>query len=439
MTDLLTLRRDGWLNYLPNDDGEGSVATRLRISVGKALITRNISKRAGGESEAVNVSLLPLAEFLTKAWWPLLYEPLRPSFTRAFQVRHRLDTGMRGYSFPAIALCSGGEKSIVADWASIGNPHSPISFLTPAPVEPIQLDRQQTEFALMDLVESVLERLDGANLRRQLLREAWSRIEGSMAEPDELGYCITAGRLGLDPYDPDAPDLAHLAKGLPDELFGDLSDAVELNELGTAVGWLREVEPRLARFPEVQLSSFGAPVEDDLDHPAWTPGEASAIALRVNSGLRNEPPRKAVEELLGAAAFPGGEVAAVGPNALTAVIRRLENSARIATVARSARQRRFRACAATYVAWTSVAGEDRASTEAITRRQQASRAFAAEMLAPKDALLDRAPRHGFDSDDLEDIASDFVCPYPTVMWQAHRAGIALRGVELPFVDRMRII
>jgi hypothetical protein len=86
-----------------------------------------------------------------------------------------------------------------------------------------------------------------------------------------------------------------------------------------------------------------------------------------------------------------------------------------------------------------MAGEDRASTDAMTRRQQASRAFAAEMLAPKEALLDRASKYGFDSDDIEDIASDFVCPFPTVMWQAHRAGIPLRGVELPFKDRMRII
>lgn len=346
---------------------------------------------------------------------------------------------MRGYSFPAIALCSGGENSVAVDWATIDNPHSTISFLTPAPAEPIQLDRQQAEIALMDLVESVLERLNGSNLRRQALQDDWRRVRASMAESDELAYCIAAGRLGLDPYDPDGPDLIRLSEGISDELFSDLSDTVELDELDTAVEWLREMEPRLALFPEIDLGSFGAPVEDDLDHPAWTAGEASASALRANAGLRSEHPKKAVEEVLGRAAFPEGEVAGTGPNGLTAIVKRFENSARIATIAKSARQRRFRACTAIYMAWTSEAGEDRASTEAITRRQQAGRAFAAEMLAPKEELLDRAPRHGFDSDDLETIASDFVCPYPTVMWQAHRAGIPLRGVELPFVARMRVI
>ena len=439
MTDQLNIRCDGWLNYLPDDDGEGTVATRLRICVGEYLVTRNISKRGGGESEAINVSLLPLAEFLTNAWWPLLYEPLRPSFTREFQVRHRLDTGMRGYSFPALALCSAGESSVVIDWATIENPHSTISFLTLPPAEPVQLDRQQVEFALMDLVESVLERLDKANYRRQSLREAWNRIQTTMAEPEELAYCVAAGRLGLDPYDSGAPDLAQLAEGISDELFGDLTDAVELDELGAAADWLREIEPRLALFPEVELRGFGNPVGDNLDSPAWATGEASAISLLTNSGLRTLHPRRAVEELLGDAIFARGVAREDGPKSLTAITRRLESSALIATIARSARQRRFRACAATYLAWTSLPGEDRAATEAITRRQQASRAFAAEMLAPKDALLERANRSGFDSDDLEELASDFVCPYPTVMWQAHRAGIPLRGVELPFVDRMRII
>lgn len=344
---------------------------------------------------------------------------------------------MSGYSFPALALCSGGDKSIVVDWANLENPYSTISFLAAPPAEPIQLDRQQAEFALMDLVESVIERSSKTTLRRQTLQEAWDRIQSSMAEPDELGYCTVAGRLGLDPYDPDAVDLTQFADGLPDKLFDDLSEAVEVDVLGGAVAWLREIEPSLALSPEVELHRFGVPVEDNLDHPAWVSGEASAIALRAVSGFRNDHPKKVVEELLGAAVYPGRTE--TGPNGLSAVVRRLDHSAQIATIARSARQRRFRACAATYIAWTSTAGEDRATTEAITRRQQAGRAFAAEMLAPKEALLERASRYGFDSDDLEDLAGDFVCPYSTIMWQAHRAGIPLRGVELPFGDRIRII
>jgi hypothetical protein len=348
MIDRLTFDRDGWLNYKPDDDGEGVAATRLRIGVGNTCVTRNISKRAGGDSEAVNVSILPLAEFLVNAWWPLLHESLKPTFTRAFQVRHRLDSGMRGYSFPALAICSGGEDSLVVDWATIENPHSTISFLTPPPAEPRQIDRDDTELALVDLVESVLERLSHSNPRRRVLGEAWARIKTSMASRDELGYCIISGRLGLDPYDPESPDLTHLAEGLSDQLLGDVSDAVELADLGAVVGWVRGIEPRLKLFPKVELCGFGAPSKDDLSHPAWTAGEASAIELRARSGFRNESPKKAVDELFGEAVFPGVVAEEVGPNSLTAVVRRYETSAHIAVIAKRARQRRFRACAATY-------------------------------------------------------------------------------------------
>jgi hypothetical protein len=125
--------------------------------------------------------------------------------------------------------------------------------------------------------------------------------------------------------------------------------------------------------------------------------------------------------------------------AVNALLHRSGSAAKIGTVAKSARQRRFRALAATYLAWTATDGEDRAATDATTRRQQASRAFAAEMVAPRQALVARADRHGFDDDDLIALAGEFVCPYETIKWQAHRAGIRLRGIELPRSSRAPIL
>ncbi len=438
MTGSLDLHRDGWLNTSEDDD-ESRAVTRLRISVDSSLISRNISKRGGMESEAINISLLPLANFLAKSWWPLLYEPLRPSLSASFRIRHRLDSGVRGYAFPSLALWSGGDHTTVIDWASFENPYATISFVASTPDEPVQLDRDLVEFAFIDLIEAVLERIKGDRGQGRELVDAWERVRCSIADPDEFNYCTTAGRLGLDPYDPETPDLSVWAQGISEKLFADLSEAVELEELGQASAWLRETEPRLQVFPEISLASFGVPVADDLNAPAWAAGEASAFALRRSTGLSSESPRRTLDELLGATIAAGGEIANRGPDSVTALVRRLDHSARIGTIARSARQRRFRACAGTYMAWTAGVGEDRAATEAFTRRQQASRAFAAEMLAPKDALIARAPRNGFDGDDLDEIASEFVCPYTTVMWQALRAGIALRGVELPPVQRPQVV
>jgi len=427
MSNDLAFIRDGWLDA-SSDDAEARAITRLRISVRGEQITRNKTNRAGIESEAINTSLLPLAEFLANNWWPLLYEPLRPSLDDGFRIRHRLDSGMRGYAFPPIALWSAGEQAIVADWAAFSNPFSTVSFLAPQPDEPVQLKRSGVEDDLADLIEMVLERTSGSS---KSLAEAWERVSQSISEADERAYCIAAGRLGLDPYDPDAPDLGQWADGISDALFGDVSEIVDVCELEAAAEWVREYETRLKLFPETELSYFGEPVPDLLDGSAGSVGHHSAIRLRAHAVLPTEDPRLAVDQLLGGVIAEGSQLAAGGPSGITALVQKNGTSARIGTVARSARQRRFRACAAAYMAWTSRNDEDRAATEATTRRQQASRAFAAEMLAPQQALLARATRFGFDGDDLEDLASEYICPFETVMWQAVRAGIPLRGIEIP--------
>lgn len=438
MTEDLVFHRDGWPNA-SSADAESSTVTRLRISVLGELLTRNVSKRGGGESNAINTSLLPLGEFLANNWWALLHEPLRPTVTDAFRVRHRLDSGMPGYAFPAIALWSGGEQTIMADWAPFENPFSTVSFLTSRPIEPVQLGRNAVEDSLLDLVETIVERACGARQGADNIAEAWDRVRRSIANPDEYSYCVAAGRLGLDPYDPNALDLTALADGISETLFRDISEIVEAEDLAIATPWIREAETRLKLFPETDLSYFGQPAADDLNDAAWVAGVASAALVRARGGISWDNPRAAVDELFGPAMAESGELSSSGPEGITGLSQRLDRSARIGTVAGSARQRRFRACSAIYMAWNADDGEDRAATNALTRRQQAGRAFAAEMLAPQSALLARATHSGFDDDDLWNLASEFFCPYQTVMWQSYRAGIPLRGIEIPRMNRGQVM
>jgi hypothetical protein len=65
------------------------------------VLTRAFSKHGGGETEAMNLPLLPLASYIAKTWWPLLYEPLRTHRDETFLARHRLDLPMHGYVGPS--------------------------------------------------------------------------------------------------------------------------------------------------------------------------------------------------------------------------------------------------------------------------------------------------------------------------------------------------
>ena len=435
MTETLKITRDGWLNTSSSDPEEKTII-RLIVSVSDHVITRNVSKRGGGDSNAINTSLLPVTQFISDNWWALLHEPVRPKITDQFRARHRLDTGTRSYSFPALALWSGGDSTILADWAIFENPHSTISFITPDPREPAQLIRDQVEDTLMDLVEATLERSAGSS---EELRSSWDRVTQSIGNSEERNYCIAAGRLGLDPYDPDTPDLTVWTEGINESLFTDVAEVADVENLPETLNWIRENETRLKLFPETDISFFGAPEKDDLRLPAWVSGVETAKRIQATLGLDLGNPRRVVDELLGSLVAESGELSAEGPTGVTAMVQRLASAARIGTIAKSARQRRFRGCAAIYLGWTATDGEERATTEAATRRQQSSRAFAAEMVAPRDVLLDRATADGFDDEDLWNLAGEFICPYDTVMWQAVRANIPLRGINLPRFYRAQVL
>ena len=150
-----------------HDPDETATFTRLRIVVGNAIVTRNYSRRGGGESTAVNVPLLPLAAYLARNWWSLLNEPLRRCGDEPFQARHRLDVAMHGYAFPALGIWSGGDAAVSVDWTVAEEIYSPVDFRAPAPPEPVQIERETIEADLMDLVEAALARVGFVSAARR--------------------------------------------------------------------------------------------------------------------------------------------------------------------------------------------------------------------------------------------------------------------------------
>lgn len=428
----LTFQQDGWLETTLDDDAERATLTRLRISLGGSVLTRTYSKRGGGESDALNVPLFPLASHMARNWWPLLCEPQRRSNDSAFLARHRLDLPMHGYLFPAIAICSAGEEALLLDWDLAEIEHSPLEFLGTPPDEAVQIDRADTEPRLMDLIETALSRLNPSSAAYAKLATDWARVSESMSTDGQLAYCMAAGRLGLDPYDPEAPDLGDFVGDLPTDLFNDISDAADVARLGEVTSWTGDARHRLSSCPKIDVAAFGPSPTDKLDGPAWAIGLQAAHQLRSRLKLDRVKPKTAVAKLLGDAVSPRYALAEKGPSAMTSLVHRADGIATIGTVAHTSRQQRFRACAAAYIAWcTDPGGEERAGTVALTRRQQASRAFAAEMLAPQEVLRIRARDRELTSDELEAEASELIAPYDTVLWQAWRANIPLVGVDLP--------
>ena len=143
-----------------------------------------------------------------------------------------------------------------------------------------------------------------------------------------------------------------------------------------------------------------------------------------------ETPQRAPDALLGDAATSEHATLLNGAPLVEGLARRENNEMRMAVTAVSHRQRRFRLCRSIYLAWRS-SGSTVAATTASTWRQQASRAFAAELLAPADLLRDRAGNAGLTEGDIDVLADELGCPATAIIRQAQNHNVALRDVRLP--------
>jgi hypothetical protein len=82
-------------------------------------------------------------------------------------------------------------------------------------------------------------------------------------------------------------------------------------------------------------------------------------------------------------------------------------------------RRRFAAARGVFLGWNSGAETSHLITIARTRSQQASRAFAAELLAPFDYIRSRTGGSAISSYRIEEIAEELEVSSAVVKWQAH--------------------
>jgi hypothetical protein len=252
----------------------------------------------------------------------------------------------------------------------------------------------------------------------------------SLGDAEEFKYCLAAGRIGTNPYDPDSIDISGLAAGLSEHLFADICEAATTDELSMTTEWARERGRSMGIFPEIDVKAFGVAPTVALGEKAWDAGYKAARTLRQRLGLEGHNPRRVVDNMFGAAVRSDTPfVDGIPPSAVEGIVNRENGTARVAIPKVPARLRRSTLCRGAYRAWRTNDGDSSAVTSATTLEQQASRAFAAELLAPAAWLREKAGSSGLTLSDVEEIADANVCPEQTVIWQAHNHGIPTRGIQ----------
>lgn len=357
----------------------------LDIRIDGRIVTLVQDERGGGVRTAVHTSAYPLAEWIATRW-SILIAHLRPSAIEAEEWTwrnvhdhdwlrsHNLRGAGDGMPWPDFTVVPEGPVSRVVWHSGSGLSTQPISFLTSGD---LYLSTETVRAGLANFVGQVLDRLREAGITGTPLQQEWSALAELSTE--EEAYTNAIARLGLDPFDVEreiADQVDRLSTEFDDALFGELLDTADPTKLLAAAQWVNRAQEhaRLRTRPHVETTS-------ELPNSApWQRGYELARAYRRAVGV-DAIHAIPIEEHVGTTELPGD------PSGIQGVVR--HDGDRVGLVVpeshgggSTTRFMQARALGLSLITPRRTAILDTARTE-LTK---ASRAFAAELLAPAEGV-----------------------------------------------------
>ncbi|HEY6467086.1 MAG TPA: hypothetical protein VIY69_13895 [Candidatus Acidoferrales bacterium] len=368
-------------------DLDGSVG-ELTIAVRDKIATA-FKRDRGDVGAALNVPLYSLAEWIALNWWPLLFEPGKGEKIEddpEFRARHWMGAARDGFALPDLWFLPAGTKMDLQA-ADVYLRFARLTFTT-------QIDESvslaSVRDALAKFVTDVLGHLDRLGVRNTEAHQAWALVQSTTAAQEE--YCRLIGSLGISPYDENVRIdslLESLSGDVDPKILTDLFQAADVASIGHSAELAKRLYHALPSASELDIEPLSDIVlPEDRTPQAWRWGVDATASVRAGMGITNSDPQSgdAFFERLG---LDLGNISTVPANGsaqgvdITAGLQReAGGDTRIAVVGDSEPHRRFAAARAAFIAWTAPEKSSRLITRARTRDQQASRAFAAEMLAP---------------------------------------------------------
>ena len=376
---------------------------RLEIYANEQPITKVEAQRTQSIRTGIYVPLFPVAEWLVANWF-FLWDEWRAD---APQERHSLLAAREGFALPNLSFHP-TESQLELRWHRTQAPLSGLEFLAEgsAVVRKAAVREECTR-----LVEAVVERLVNRSVDVPQLVSDWRAVLAAANDPEQRAFCERAARLGCDPFDisqETANQIEGLGLILPEPLLDDFCDAIHLDRLASGARTVREFIDHAAstsagpgRWRETR-----AMLRLLAESQPWKTGYAEARFLRNHFG-DSGPIKMGIEDYLGdrlgqfqvdsfeVATRVGGITA---PGATGAPVFGCSPALR-------EESKRFLLCRA--LSDHLVTGLPSLVTSGQSEHQQRNRAFAAEFLAPAEAL--RSSIHGgaVGEDELGDLAAEY--------------------------------
>jgi len=374
------------------------------------VLTEGFDRFLNGYRKGPLVSGYHAAEWLAWNWWRLRYEPRTnaPDWYRA----HKMNAIGEGYSWPNLEIWSDGVRTMLISHPSRDPETKPFRYVGAFPTI---VSSSLFQDAVDEFLPRVLGRLLAEDVPESNLDRLWRDVLAERSDPAISLRRRLEALLGRD----------------PDAIEDDAVERLVLDADRLGEGAVEEVAAERARFPEEEIEltaqsleatarSVGfagstrdavswsprVPLPRQADVPAWKLGAAAAAALRD-------------QEKLGYAAltdrrltqFAGTVSTALtsknrGEAALSYALDEPGGNSRIVLPQIRKTARRFALARLLGDRLMNRMGALHPATHTYTYRQKAQRSFAAELLAPFEAVEDML-RGDFSEDAQYDVADHF--------------------------------
>ena len=392
---------------------------RLKIEVGGVAATAYRSDK-GDTGATVEIPLYDLVEWLASNWWSILFEPKKSEDSEIdtdFRFRHWLGSARKGLALPSVWFLPAGDD-IEIDCEEAYLRFSRLTFTERAATI---IPRRDFRTTLKDFVNRTFERMAVNNVRDTAAHRFWRLVEET--EPEEEIYCQLMGSLGLSPYQENPATTVLLDEAMnariPHDILIDICEAAQPHNLAVTLAKgsgffeaLANSKPsNLEVLSEIQLPS-------DNSSLAWRWG--LECSKRVQAKLAISPfDANGSERFFDALRLDYAGLGGItDTEEVSAALSRQELEMHVALGDSPEPQRRFNAARAAFLGWTAKERTQRLVTGAKTRQQQASRAFAAQLLAPIEYIKARSANQILSKVRVSEIAGDLNVSPAVVGYQA---------------------
>jgi hypothetical protein len=405
----------------------------LQIKIGPHSVTdfRDDRDRV---SPNLEIPAYYLAEWIAENWWPLLWEPRKTEDdgdNADFLSRHSFLSAQHGFALPKILIVPIG-RSIQVSASARDVQLADVRFLRGG-LE--TLPHAAVEQELRRFVSEVAGRLSESRIKDTYLQDAWQLILDT--DSDEEQFCRFAGALGISPYDIDDATASLIERLLPNLGERSLMDLCLVSPVQSFPSVAMLAEKAVALTKNVSpstlspLESLSAP-KDNTSVPAYRRGIRAAELLRMRLGIKDTDPHggtRIFEKLSIDTRHRTDTPNNLDEPSITGAVVRDESEMKVALLQSLETKRRFAGARAIFSAWAAdTPNESRFLTSAVTRDQQANRAFAAEITAPRSLIKSKATRGRLTQNAVYDIAADLQIGLDVVQKQALNNGIQVAQI-----------